>query len=553
MSGGQPGHQREDETDALQHADRLASPAGWQFAGEPGPADAGEHEAVAHRSGEQHPGAGALPAPREHGEHQDQQRVGLHVEARTEAAREPAAPCEPAIDAVEHRGQGRDRHRAPRERSVRGLQAQRRQQADARRARQRDTVGRTERGMRMTADEALAQAEQQQRARRQQGADCANVSDSEPDRTGEQKRAERTERNGREHVSLQRAPAQDIDRVVLAWLHATRHHDSMDTRAAAAFWVAAPGRGEIRAETLPAPKPDEVLVRTLYSGISRGTESLVFAGRVPRSEWNRMRAPFQAGEFPAPVKYGYASVGIVEQGPAGLEGETVFCLFPHQTRYVVPARAVHRLPRGLPAPRAVLAANAETAINGLWDAAVQPGDRVRVIGAGVVGCLVAWLAGRIPGCEVQLIDLQAARAPIAAALGVEFALPEQAQADADVVIHASGAPEGLALAMRLAAFEAAIVEMSWYGDRVAPLALGEAFHANRLQLRSSQVGRVATVQRARWDTDRRMALALRLLAEGAATDALLGGDDPFDALPQVMTRLAAGPGATLCHRIRYQE
>jgi len=327
----------------------------------------------------------------------------------------------------------------------------------------------------------------------------------------------------------------------------------MDTQAADAFWVAAPGRGEIRPEALPAPTPDEVRVRTLYSGISRGTESLVFAGRVPVSERGRMRAPFQAGEFPAPVKYGYASVGVVEQGPVGLEGETVFCLFPHQTRYVVPARAVHPLPPGLPPRRAVLAANAETAINGLWDAAVQPGDRVRVIGAGVVGCLVAWLAARIPGCEVELIDPQPVRAATAAALGVAFALPDDARADADVVIHARGAPEGLALALRLAAFEATIVEMSWYGDRIASLALGEAFHSKRLQLRSSQVGHVAASQRARWDTTRRMALALRLLAEGPAADALLSGEDEFAALPQVMARLAAAPGATLCHRIRYQE
>ena len=325
----------------------------------------------------------------------------------------------------------------------------------------------------------------------------------------------------------------------------------MDTRAAAAFWVAAPGRGEIRPETLPVPAPDEVLVRTLYSGISRGTESLVFAGRVPGSERARMRAPFQAGDFPFPVKYGYASVGVVEQGPGGLEGETVFCLHPHQTRYVVPAHAVQPLPRGLPPARAVLAANAETALNGLWDAGVQPGDRVRVIGAGVVGCLVAWLAARIPGCEVQLIDLLPARAATAAALGVAFALPAEAAAEADVVIHASGAPEGLALALRLAAFEATIVEMSWYGDRAVALPLGEAFHAKRLQIRSSQVGHVATAQRARWDHARRLRLALRLLAEGDAPEALLSGEDPFAALPQVMARLATAPGATLCHRIRY--
>ncbi|MCU0760068.1 MAG: zinc-binding alcohol dehydrogenase [Steroidobacteraceae bacterium] len=325
----------------------------------------------------------------------------------------------------------------------------------------------------------------------------------------------------------------------------------MDTRAAAAFWVAAPGRGEIRHETLAAPAGDEVMVRTLYSGISRGTESLVFAGRVPRAEWRRMRAPFQGGDFPAPVKYGYSSVGVVEDGPPGLVGAQVFCLHPHQTRYVVPRAAVHRLPPGLPASRAVLAANVETAVNGTWDAALQPGDRVCVIGAGVVGCVLAWLAARIPGCEVQLVDVQPARAAVAAALGVPFALPDAAQGEADVVIHASGSAEGLALALRLAAFEATVLELSWHGDRTVPLPLGEAFHSRRLVLRSSQVGQVAPVQRARWDHARRMALALRLLAGAPELEALVSGEDAFTALPEVMPRLAATPGDTLCHRIRY--
>lgn len=325
----------------------------------------------------------------------------------------------------------------------------------------------------------------------------------------------------------------------------------MDPRDAAAFWVAAPGRGEIRTETLAAPAAGEVLVRSLYSGISRGTESLVFQGRVPASEQARMRAPFQAGEFPAPVKYGYASVGAVEQGPAEFVGRHVFCLHPPQTRYVVPAGAVHPLPPGLPPARAVLAANVETAVNGAWDADLRAGDRVRVIGAGVVGCVVAWLAARTPGCDVELVDLQPARAGVAAALGLRFATPDAASGEADVVIHASGAPEGLALALRLAAFEATIVEMSWFGDRQVSLPLGEAFHSRRLRLRSSQVGQVATAQRARWDHARRLGLALRLLADAPELDVLLTGEDAFEALPAVMARLATAPGATLCHRIRY--
>ena len=320
---------------------------------------------------------------------------------------------------------------------------------------------------------------------------------------------------------------------------------------ARAFWVAEPGRGEIRDEELPAPAADDVIVRTRFSGISRGTESLVFCGRVPQTEWIRMRAPFQAGDFPGPVKYGYCNVGIVEQGPESMQGREVFVLYPHQTRYVVPAAAAHPLPEGVPPGRAVLAANLETAVNGLWDARPHLGDRITVIGAGTVGCLVAWLAARVPGCTVQLVDVNPARANVAHALGVAFVEPLQAAADADLVIHASGSPDGLALALRLAGDEATVVEMSWYGDRVVPLELGAAFHARRLSIVSSQVGRIAPAQRTRWDYRRRMQLALTLLRE-PALDALISGESAFESLPQLMTDLTATPGNVLCHRIRYE-
>ena len=322
------------------------------------------------------------------------------------------------------------------------------------------------------------------------------------------------------------------------------------TEEARAFWVAAPGRGEIRSEALPAPAEGEVLIRTLYSGISRGTEALVFTGRVPDSERARMRAPFQAGEFPAPVKYGYASVGRVEHGPHELQDRTVFVLHPHQTRYVVPAAAVHVVPESIPAERAVLTANLETAINGIWDASPRVGDRVAVVGAGTVGCLVAWLAARIVGCEVEIVDVNPRRAAVAKALGVRFAEPGAAARDADVVVHVSGAPGGLALALELAGFEARIVELSWFGDHTVPLPLGQAFHARRLTIASSQVGTVATAQRPRWDTRRRMQLALRLLAD-ASLDVLITSESSFDTLPTVMEALSRSPGDTLCHRVRY--
>ena len=319
---------------------------------------------------------------------------------------------------------------------------------------------------------------------------------------------------------------------------------------ARAFWVTAPGHGEIRREPLATPAHDEVVVRAIYSGISRGTEALVFGGHIPESEWRRMRAPFQAGEFPAPVKYGYASVGIVEQGPPELSGHAVFALYPHQSRYLVPIGAVHRLPDSVPPARAVLAANMETALNGLWDARPHVGDRIVVIGAGTVGCLTAWLASRIAGCHVELVDVNPRRAETAAALSLRFADPPSVATDADVVIHASGSPAGLELALSVAGTEATITELSWYADKRVSLPLGGAFHVRRLTVASSQVGTIPAAQRSRWSPTRRMQLALSLL-DDPALDVLITGESEFEALPEVMATLAAAPGETLCHRIRY--
>ena len=316
------------------------------------------------------------------------------------------------------------------------------------------------------------------------------------------------------------------------------------------FWVTAPGRGEIRRHPFAAPGKDELIVQARFSGVSRGTELLVFKGNVPASEYGRMRAPFQEGDFPAPVKYGYCMVGRVIQGSVEHEGRDVFCLHPHQDRFFIPASAVFHVPRDVPAGRAILAANIETALNGLWDAGVLPGDRIAVVGAGSVGCLVAWLAARIPGCDVELIDTNAHRAAIASALGVSFALPAAAHAEADVVIHASGTQEGIALALRLAAYEATVVELSWYGDRSISLPLGEVFHSRRLVLKSSQVGAVAQARRARRTLQSRLQLALSLLNDDAL-DTLINSEGNFLDLPETMKQLASGPSDTIMHRVRY--
>ncbi|MFE0366631.1 zinc-dependent alcohol dehydrogenase [Streptomyces tendae] len=322
------------------------------------------------------------------------------------------------------------------------------------------------------------------------------------------------------------------------------------TRMARAFWLEAPGRGAIREVELPVPGADEVLVRSLFSGVSRGTETLVFGGRVPENQYTAMRAPFQEGDFPGPVKYGYLNVGVVEEGPERLVGRTVFCLHPHQTRYVVPAAAVTPVPPEVPAARAVLTGTVETAVNALWDAAPLVGDRVTVVGGGMVGCSVVALLARFPGVRVELVDTDPARADVAEALGAGFATPGEAAGDRDLVVHASATEAGLARSLELLRPEGTVVELSWYGDRRVALPLGEAFHSRRLTLRGSQVGTVSPARAATRTYADRLALALELLAD-PALDALVTGESAFAELPDLMPRLASGEIPALCHRIRY--
>lgn len=318
-----------------------------------------------------------------------------------------------------------------------------------------------------------------------------------------------------------------------------------------AFWLRTPGHGELRPVRLPPPGAGDVQVRTLFSGVSRGTESLVYRGGVPVDQHRSMRAPFQEGEFPGPVKYGYLNVGMVEDGPAGLLGRTVFCLYPHQTRYVIPAHAVVPVPDGVPAARAVLAGTVETAVNALWDAAPLVGDRVAVVGAGMVGCAVAGVLARFPGARVQLVDIDPARATVAGAFGVDFALPDAAAGDCDLVVHASATADGLARSLELLAPDGTVVELSWHGAGRVSVPLGGVFHSRRLTIRGSQVGTVSPARRDRRSHADRLALALELLAD-PAFDALCTGESDFEELPEVMHRLASGEQRALCHRIRYR-
>jgi NADPH:quinone reductase-like Zn-dependent oxidoreductase len=319
---------------------------------------------------------------------------------------------------------------------------------------------------------------------------------------------------------------------------------------ARSLWYVQPGRAEIREEALPRPAAGEVRVRALHSAISRGTESLVQAGRVPESEYERMRAPAMAGSFPFPVKYGYAMVGCVEGDSGALQGKTVFALHPHQSAFNLAADALVPLPAKVTPQRAVLAANMETALNAVWDAGVGPADRIAIVGIGVVGALVGYLCGRLAGAEVTMIDIDPSRSAVAAAMGGKFASPGKAPRDCDVVFHTSGNAQALTTAIDLAGDEASIVEMSWYGAGTVGLALGGAFHSRRLKLISSQVGQVSPSRRPRWTHRRRLAAAVALLSD-PALDALLAPSVAFDDLPAQLPRVLKGGSGVLCQIVNY--
>ncbi|EAU42422.1 putative dehydrogenase [Fulvimarina pelagi HTCC2506] len=322
-----------------------------------------------------------------------------------------------------------------------------------------------------------------------------------------------------------------------------------DHTSSNALWLEARDKPRIRTNELPPISGENARVAARYGAISRGTERLVSAGEVPPSEFDRMRAPFQSGDFPFPVSYGYSVAGVVEDGPEGWIGSRVFCLHPHQDHFVVPVEALRPVPETVPLERAVLAANMETAVNVVWDGQIQPGDRVAIVGAGVVGLLAAFVAAAIPGTLTYLIDHDPSKADVAAALGLIFSGPESAPEDCDVVIHATGSEGGLVTAIDAAGFEGRIVEASWYGTRAATVPLGAAFHSRRLQIVSSQVGQVSPSRRARWSRSRRLDLALSLL-EDPRLDVLISGETPFAALADTYLDILMDP-KVLCHRIKY--
>jgi NADPH:quinone reductase-like Zn-dependent oxidoreductase len=316
------------------------------------------------------------------------------------------------------------------------------------------------------------------------------------------------------------------------------------------LWYVAPERTEIRSEILGPLPENNVQVRSLFSALSRGTESLVFKGLIPESEYTRMGAPFMGGKLPFPVKYGYSNVGRIELGPPELIGQLVFSLMPHQSVFQNDAANVLVIPKEIPAHRAVLAAYMETALNAVWDASPGPGDRIVIIGAGVLGCLVAYICGHLLGIEVTLVDINPEREEIAKKLGVQFSSPELAPKDGDVVIHCSATAAGLSTAIASAGEETTILELSWYGANKIDMSLGGAFHSRQLKLQSSQVGHISSSRRPRWSHRRRLAAALGMLSD-PRLDCLLMKPIHFEALPSELPQVFSARSSALCCLIQY--
>ena len=329
----------------------------------------------------------------------------------------------------------------------------------------------------------------------------------------------------------------------------SQEHERKHGHEAHAYWVTETGDGELRQEALPERQEGEALVRTLYSGVSRGTERVVHEGRVPERVADLMQAPHQEGDFPGPVKYGYLSVGTVEQGPEEWVGKTVFSLHPHQDFYVIPTSQLTAIPEDVPARRAVLTGIVEVAINALWEAGPRLGDRVAVVGGGLVGGVLATLLRKYPLGRLQLVDADPEKRKLAETINIEFAEPEVAKSDNDIVFHCSASNEGLKLSLQLAGDDSDVIELSWFADKEVTLPLGEDFHARRLNIRSSQVGAVALPRRHRRTNAQRLEQAARELKD-PLFDTFLTSECQFRNLPTTLVKLFERPGG-FCHVVAY--
>lgn len=323
---------------------------------------------------------------------------------------------------------------------------------------------------------------------------------------------------------------------------------------ARALWHDGRQKSSIRKEELHPLQEGWCEIQTVFSSISPGTESLVARGKVPGEVQGDMACPYMGGEYPFPVKYGYSLVGEVVAGSRDMKGKMVHVLHPHQTRCRVREEDVYPVPPAVPAERATLASNMETAVNALWDSGATIGDRVLVVGFGTVGSLVTRLVSGLPGVRVQVVDTDTEKVKLAGQMGFEASTPDGGEGGTgfDLVFHTSGTGKGLQAAVDRVGFEGLVVDLSWYGNRKVSLALGGTFHTGRKKIVSSQVSYVAAGKRSRWDRNRRKELVFSCL-EDAGYDAHLTSAVSFEDLPELFRTLRNSPARELSYLVTYTD
>ena len=307
-----------------------------------------------------------------------------------------------------------------------------------------------------------------------------------------------------------------------------------------AYWVVSPNEGAIQPVPDPTPVlPGHSLVRAVAAGISPGTERLVASGRISADQDTVMGCRYMEGSFALPVKYGYSLVGIGITG--ALQGHRVFTMHPHQTLACVQDDHTVILPDHIGDARATLFPNLETAVNGVWDAALRPAEQAVVVGAGPVGLLLAFVLRRETGTPTIVMEPDADRAAFAADLPWvgEVLSPQDADGAHDVALHASGSPAGLQSALDTVGFEGRVIDLSWYGSTPVTLDLGTAYHHDRKRIQASQVGTVAPNHRGPDGHRVRNEAVLDLLKDDGL-DALMARPEPFHQLPTLMQRVYSG-------------
>jgi threonine dehydrogenase-like Zn-dependent dehydrogenase len=307
-----------------------------------------------------------------------------------------------------------------------------------------------------------------------------------------------------------------------------------------ALWHISPDASAILEHDLPAGNDHMLLVKSLYSLVSMGTERIVASALMPSAVWNQMAVPYMEGTFSLPCKYGYSLTGKVLKGPAEYKGKTVHLMHPHQDRLWVNATSVFIVPDDIPATRAVLASQVETAVTAIWDSRISLGDSVLIAGFGLVGAMIALLTSPIPGVKIAVLEKNEFRKELARELCFDVIDKQDENGKIfDVAIHTAGDEKALQFCIDHIGHESQVTEVSFYGKKSITLMLGETFHTQRKRIVVSQVAHIPSHKLNRWDLHRRKKLVFDMLKD-KRFDMLVENRIPFEQAPLLFNQIRYG-------------